>query len=377
MANIPDVTIFVRHKAGCPHAGDEFHKGCRCKKHLRWSSGGKQHRISAKTRSWSEAEEARRRIESAFQAGGKSSTAATQRAKTILLAIDSFIASKKSQAINAHVIKKYQRELGRLDAFMADRGKYFAADITLDELIEFRAAWGKQYPSVTTRQKVQERLRGFLRYLYDAGHIDRIPSLSPIRAKDSPTLPLSEKEYKSLLDAIPKAFTNPQKAARVRALIRLMRHSGLAIRDAVTLERSGIQYDERKKLHRIVTARQKTGTHVSVPLPPGVAKELLDVLNGNPRYVFWSGNGQEETAVKDWHHFLRELFRKAGLSSGHPNQLRNSFAVDLLAKGVPLAEVSKLLGHESIRTTERYYAKWVPERQERLDRLVVETWGEK
>jgi len=37
----------------------------------------------------------------------------------------------------------------------------------------------------------------------------------------------------------------------------------------------------------------------------------------------------------------------------HPHQLRDTFAVDLLQKGVPLEEVSKLLGHESIKTTEK------------------------
>ena len=47
---------------------------------------------------------------------------------------------------------------------------------------------------------------------------------------------------------------------------------------------------------------------------------------------------------------------------------------DLLEKAVPLEEVSKLLGHESIKTTERHYAKWVKGRQDRLDELVIGTW---
>jgi integrase len=41
---------------------------------------------------------------------------------------------------------------------------------------------------------------------------------------------------------------------------------------------------------------------------------------------------------------------------------------------VPLEEVSKLLGHESIKTTERHYAKWVKGRPDRLDSLVSATW---
>jgi site-specific recombinase XerD len=56
------------------------------------------------------------------------------------------------------------------------------------------------------------------------------------------------------------------------------------------------------------------------------------------------------------------------------HRLRDTFAVDLLEKGVPLEELSKLLGHESIRTTEKHYAKWVKGRQDRLNTLVVGTW---
>jgi site-specific recombinase XerD len=47
--------------------------------------------------------------------------------------------------------------------------------------------------------------------------------------------------------------------------------------------------------------------------------------------------------------------------------------VDLLQKGVPLEHVSKLLGHRSVTTTERHYAKWVKGRQDRLDMLVSAT----
>ncbi len=63
-----------------------------------------------------------------------------------------------------------------------------------------------------------------------------------------------------------------------------MRWSGLAIRDAAfTLKRSEIIEDKAKRIHRIVTARQKTGTHVSVPIPPDVAKGLLAVLSEETR----------------------------------------------------------------------------------------------
>ncbi len=188
-------------------------------------------------------------------------------------------------------------------------------------------------------------------------------------------MPLSQVEYKKLLEQVPTIFEGV-KAQRVRALIQPMRHSALAIRDAVTLERSELVHDVKKKIYRVATARQKTGTPVSVPLPPDVAAEVLAVLNGNPRYVFWNGNGLEQSAVTNWQHDLRALFRATfGKATNFtPHCLRDTAAVEWLSAGIPLEEVSKLLGHTSVKTTEKSYAPWVTARQDRLDSLVVATW---
>lgn len=371
----PVITIFVRHTPACKYVGDEFRKTCKCRKHFRWSHGGKQFRKQAGTRSWEEAEEIKRRLEA--QLRGEPVEGLSPIAQTLDRAIEVFNADKTNQGLTDTVLGKYKRELERFKTFCEHRGVFVVPGITLELLSDFRSNWPALYPSTITRSRVQARLRTFLRFCYDAKWLDRVPKMSAIKEDEAPTLPLTAAEYDKLLKTIPKTFEDRTKAARVRGLVQAMRWSGISIRDAVTLERGEIIQDKKQGLYRIVTSRQKTGTHVSVPIPPKVAKEILAVLNSNPRYIFWNGNGKETSAVTNWQHDLRQLFKDAGVTSkGNmlSHRLRDTFAVDLLEKGVPLEEVSKLLGHESIKTTEKSYAKWVKGRQDRLDKLVTATW---
>jgi integrase/recombinase XerD len=372
----PVVTIFVRHSPDCRYAGDEFEKRCRCRKHFRWTLNSKQHRRTAGTRSWVEAEELKRDLED--QLAGRVPENKPELQREIQSAIDVFIQDKKNQGITEKVVGKYTRELARLRDYCERQRIFSVQGVTREVLTGFCATWPEAYPSTYTRAKVRERVRSFLRYCFEAQWIERIPALPKIKVEEPPTLPLTEDEYTRLLDAIYGEIQGKERQEQVHALIQLMRWSGLAIRDALTLKRGELQHDKKKKLYRIVTARQKTGTHVSVPIPEDVAQELLTVLNGNPEYVFWSGKGEEESITKNWaKYYIAPLFKAAKIpNDGHmmSHRLRDTFAVDLLEKGVPLEEVSKLLGHESIKTTERHYAKWVKGRQDRLDSLVVATW---
>lgn len=373
----PVITIFVRHSASCKFQGDEFYKNCHCRKHLRWSFEGKQYRRAAGTRSWAQAEDKKREIDDQLS-GRVPDPKPEQEHRDIQSCIDVFLQDKRNQGITEKVIGKYARELARLRTFCEQQSIYTVRGITRELLTTFCATWPGFYPSTTTRAKVRDRVRSFLRYCFEAQWIARIPALPKIKIDEPPTMPLTTVEYTRLLDAVFGTVANPEQRDKVHALLQLMRRSGLAIRDALTLKRGEIQYDNEKDLHRIVTSRQKTGTHVSVPIPADVARELLKVLNGNRQYVFWSGKGEEESITKNWaKYYIAPCFKAAKITNdGHmmSHRLRDTFAVDLLEKGVPLEEVSNLLGHESIKTTERSYAKWVKGRQDRLDSLVTATW---
>jgi Phage integrase family len=59
--------------------------------------------------------------------------------------------------------------------------------------------------------------------------------------------------------------------------------------------------------------------------------------------------------ISDWQAKLKTLFEKAKVPKGHAHRFQDTFATELLLVGVPLERVSILLGHSSIRITERHY----------------------
>lgn len=72
---------------------------------------------------------------------------------------------------------------------------------------------------------------------------------------------------------------------------------------------------------------------------------------------------------------MRRLFKLAGVTTGHAQRYCDTFAFEVLLSGVTLERVSVLLGHQSVRVTEKHYAPWVRARQEQLESDVRRTWG--
>jgi len=117
----------------------------------------------------------------------------------------------------------------------------------------------------------------------------------------------------------------------------------------------------------------KTGTVVWLPLPPAVI-EALSAIPSAGKYYFWTGEGKAKSCASSYQRALHRLFVLAGVTDAHPHRFRDTFAVECLLSGVALERVSILLGHSSIRVTEKHYSPWVPARQEQLEPDVRRTW---
>lgn len=308
-------------------------------------------RESLNTRDWKAAHKKAYDLERAEVYGNPSTPGA------IVKSMEAFIADAKARHLSPSTISKLKTLTDQLEEFCSTAGVTTTDELTTDVLREFRASWDD---SAISALKKFERLRTLCRFLKVAFE------LKAPRVKLKPTLPFTPEQMLKIMDACAAFSTKGKYRAknrtRIRAMVLLLRYSGIRIGDAVTLQK------ERISDGKLLLYTAKTGTPVFIPLPDFVLAALDEAL------PFWNGKGKATSAIGVWERTFKRLFEIAKIPDGHAHRFRDTFAVGLLQQGVSLEDVSVLLGHSSIRITEKHYSPWVKSRQELLEAAVKKVW---
>jgi integrase len=299
-------------------------------------------------------------------------------------AVDAYLADAVSRSVESSTLKKLETIFRKqFLAWTRVEGIEYLDELDLDTLLNFRSTWED---GPLAKQKKQSRVIGFFWACVRRRYLTENPAigLGKIKVVQIPTDYFPPDEFERVIAATyirrGERGGGDVKAnqARLRTMTLLMRWSGLRIRDAVTLERHRLNGDS------LLLYQAKTGTPVYVPLPPHVVEALENIPPGpkpNPRYFFWSGNGDPKSAVADWQRSYRRLFKLANIKKPdgeekrcHPHMFRDTFAVEMLLAGVPIDQVSLLLGHSSVKITEKSYSPFVKARQIQLQESVRNAW---
>jgi integrase/recombinase XerD len=351
------LTVYRRHRAGCKHVSRRY-KGCFCPLWVQGTLRGEKMRKSLDLTNW----EAAHKLVREWEVHSPAETV------TVDQAGKRFIADNEARNMTDRMQRKYKTVIGELNEKFKELP---IRNLTVHDVRQVRAGW-KLAP--ITEQKRIEMMRCFFRFCIDSGWMEKNPAkkVKVSLPTFNPTLPFTEEEMKKILwaaDTIEEIHPKMRKgvAREMKALILLMRYSGIRISDAVNMKR------ERITEGKLFLYQQKTKQPVYVPLPK-VVLDALEELDGEPFY-FYTGAGSLKTCVTDWQSKLRKVFAIAGIADGHAHRFRDSFAVSLLLKGVSIQTVSVLLGHQNIAVTQRHYNPWIKERQDALEAAVMQTWA--
>lgn len=276
---------------------------------------------------------------------------------TVPGACAAYLRDLEARNIRKSTRANYRTLFRQLQAFASESGIGAIRDIDRASMCRWREQWECAHSTQSRRLKM---LKAFFSHARTVGWIPESP-LQGIRGPkpdSKPTMPLSIDEVRALLRA---AERNPKE----QALLLLLRYSGLSIGDATLLRRDAVQTNGD-----LVLRRAKSGELVTVSLPDEVVAALDAVQTNGSQHYFWTGRSKPETPPKYWRQRLMQIAEAAGVTGFHPHRLRDTFAVELLLAGVLIQDVSTLLGHSSVTTTERSYAPWNLARRERLGRIV-------
>jgi integrase/recombinase XerD len=274
-----------------------------------------------------------------------------------------FVASCKDRHLEKSTLASYTRTLKTLTAQHGDLLVSAVDVVTLDAYRRTRTI------KPGTWRKELETIRAFFAWCRARKWCTENPAgdMKMPKTEELVTLPFGGDDVPKLLAATSQIFSdNPAETdyirRRVKALVYLLLYSGLRISDVAPMKRAMLEPRTRHLTVRIL----KNGVRLKVLLHQNAVDALTSLPSTNPTYFFWTGNGDIETCIKN----LRRTIQRLGILAevhAHPHRFRDTFAVELLTNGADIRTVQKLLGHTSVRTTEKHYAHFVAAHQALLD----------
>jgi integrase/recombinase XerD len=275
-------------------------------------------------------------------------------------AIDLFLGHLKVERGLARLtLDAYGRDLARFAAFLIERGRADADDITPLDVTDFLLGLADAGLAARSRARTLVAVRGLCKHLVAERWLEADPAALVDAPRVGRRLPgvLGESAIERLLAAPP----DTPRGRRDAAMIELAYSSGLRVSELVKLPLADVN------LHGgFLRVTGKGGKTRVVPLNTAAQMRITRYLaedrpawlrDPRQRALFLTERGTPMTRQGFWK-ALRGHARRADvrLPAGEvsPHKLRHSFATHLVEHGADLRAVQAMLGHADISTTQVY-----------------------
>jgi integrase len=397
--------IYRRHRpeceAGHPEdsrsgAWEENRRGwkrCNCLIHSSGTLAGKFSRRSTGKTTWDEAHAHVSALESARSWDGKVSSPVPEPAPaappriTIEEACNVFLATREA-TVAQPTLRKYKTFTKQLQAFADARGYVMLDQFRPGDMDIF---YTKSKLGPRAKAKMLERLRGFFRFAVNREWLVKSPVSSDLKPPTGAhrrvnKAPFTDEQLEDIIQACDRVndFYGSGKWGNrhgngtwtgedLKDFIWLSIYTGLRISDIVLFD------IERLHGNEVYLRAKKNGGDVFTHIPDWLRDRLNARAKRHGRRPFLIGGTKRlDTVIDAWRQRLGKVFDMAdvGDERATPHRFRHTFARILLQRGVPVADVADLLGDDE-KTVREHYARWVPERQARLTKILKEAFGDK
>jgi integrase/recombinase XerD len=273
----------------------------------------------------------------------------------VLEYLDSYV---KEIAIRAQIkqisINKYKQSQESLKKYIP--AKYGLPDLPMDqvnyEFINGYDLYLKQESKLhkNTINKYHSRLRTLLLRAHAEGIITKQPyaNFKLITQKTDREF-LSQEDLAKIVE---KDLSHNKSLDKVKDLFIFSCYTGLRFQDAQNLTLDNLTTYNKKAFLRF--AQEKTGRAIDIPLLPA-AKKILDKYKNEPERKILN-KLLPKISNQKVNSYLKVIGDLADLKKSITHHMaRHTFATTIcLNNGMPMEDVSKLLGHSSLKTTAIY-----------------------
>ena len=210
----------------------------------------------------------------------------------------------------------------------------------------------KRKVSNRTLDKYREYISGFYQWAFDEEYLDKNPArtIKPIKYEVKPRQALSQIE----LEYIRRACVT----LKDKAIIEVLYSTGCRVSELAHLKKSDIDWND-KSVHLLGKGNKHRTSFLNAKAEVALREYLNSRTDGNDS-LFVSDRKPHNPIKKDaLEKIVRNISRRAVEKVDKkvtPHVLRHTTATTAIRNGMPVEDISKLLGHSKIDTT-MIYAK--------------------
>ncbi len=261
--------------------------------------------------------------------------------------LPTFIGHLQEKGRSPSTILAYRSDIEQLNDYLANsRNKPLPEQILSEDLESFRDyLLSEKYTAKSTSRKLNA-VKTFFRWLKDQNHVveDHSKDVSHPKIESSAPKYLSPLEYRALRDVV-------RNDTRIAAIVELILQTGMRISEVANLKLHHV------KTEVVIIESYATQPEREVSLSEAALIAAQNYIKERPgtdsTHLFVSKNGKP-LAVRNIRAAIDRYMQKAEIAGYSVNDLRTTFIIENLKRGVDLVTISQAAGHKRLSTTERY-----------------------
>ena len=254
-------------------------------------------------------------------------------------------------------IKNYGEDLRTFEEFYGNLDSRLSwKSVDSDVIRDWMESMMDKGNNATSINRRLSALRSFYRFALARKLVDKDPVHGVTGPKKGRPLPqfLKENEMDRLLDA--ESWTEGFEDVRDRTVIMTFYETGIRLSELIGLDDSMVDFSNRQL--KVTGKRNKQRV---IPFGEELLATLRDYMKCRDKEVdlqsealFVTAKGQRMTSSQVREGVRKNLSKVCTLKKKTPHVLRHTFATAMLNNKAGIESVKKLLGHESLSTTEIY-----------------------